>query len=86
MLFMKCGHAVAVLAALLGTSAVVGGFEIDINQVELVFAELINLTSAQLNGKQGKLLREQGSIILFCGLVLGVLHDINRSVSGRSEK
>lgn len=84
-MFTKLGHAVAVLTAFFGASAVVAGYEIDINQAQSVVAEMFNLSSAEWNGTQGKILRKQGFIMLFCGLVLGVLCDISRSVSARVE-
>jgi len=86
MFFTNFGKAIAWLATVLGLLAVVAGYEFDINQAESVVADMLNIDATQWNGKQGKVFREQGSIMLFCGLVLGVLCEISRSAAKRSEE
>lgn len=85
MFFTIFGRAVAWLATVVGITAVVAGYEFDINQAESVVADMLNINASQWNGKQGKVFREQGFIMLFCGLVLGVLCDISRSVARKAE-
>lgn len=47
---------------------------------------MLNINTTGWNGQQGKTFREQGFILLFCGLALGVLCDISRSAAKRSEE
>ena len=85
MFFTNFGRAIAWLATILGIISVVAGFEIDIKQAESVVADMLNVNANQWNGKQGKVLREQGFAVLFCGVILGVLCDISRSVANKAE-
>lgn len=85
MFFTKAGGIVAWLAAVFGVAAVVAGYEFDINQADSVVAEILKINATGWNGQQGRVFREQGFILLFCGLVLGVLCDISRSAVGKSE-
>ncbi|MDO9639808.1 MAG: hypothetical protein Q7J44_14815 [Pseudotabrizicola sp.] len=86
MFFTNFGRVVAWFATVAGIFGVVAGHEFDINQAESVFANMLNIDASQWNGKQGKVFRQQGYIMLFCGLVLGILTEISRSVAGRREE
>lgn len=86
MFFTHVGRAIAWLATVLGTFAVIAGYEFDINQANSAVAEMLNINTTGWNGQQGKTFREQGFILLFCGLVLGVLCEISRCAAKRSEE
>ncbi|MES2847378.1 MAG: hypothetical protein V4747_20350 [Pseudomonadota bacterium] len=85
MFFTNFERAVAWLVTVLGFLGVVAGYEFDINQAGSVAADMLGIDASQWNGKQGKVFREQGYLLLFCGLVLGILTEISRSVSGRDK-
>lgn len=86
MFFTKAGRIVAWIGTVLGFLAMITGYEIDINQTASIFADVLPIETAQKAEAQGDVLRQQGATILFCGLILGILTEISRSVVGWSEQ
>lgn len=85
MFFTKAGRIVAWIGTVLGFLAVVQGYEIDINGTRSVFADMFRLDTDQRASMQAKVFINQGSIALFCGLVLGILTEISWSVARRGQ-
>lgn len=85
MFFTKAGGIVARIAMVLGVLSLVLGYEVSINQTGSIFAEAFRIDSVQKAAAQSKLSISQGYIVLFCGLVLGVLTEISRSVADLRE-
>lgn len=85
MFFTKAGAIVAGIAIVLGIMSLVLGYEVGFNQTESIFAEAFRIDSVQKAAAQSKLSISQGYIVLFCGLVLGILTEISRSVADLRE-
>lgn len=85
MFFTKAGAIVAGIAMVLGMMSLVLGHEVRFNQTESIFAEVLRIDSVQKAAAQSKLSISQGYIMLFRGLVLGILTEISRSVADLRE-
>lgn len=85
MFFTKTGAIVAGIAMVLGVLSLILGYEVGFNQTESIFAEAFRIDSVQKATAQSKLSISQGYIVLFCGLVLGILTEISRSVADLRE-
>ena len=86
MFFTKAGRAIAWIGTVLGFLVMLSGYEIGINGTTSIFAELLPIVTPERADAQGDVFRHQGAVVLFCGLVLGILTDISRSVSGRNNE
>lgn len=81
MFFTKVGVIVAWIAMVLGVLTLVLGYEVGINQTGSIFADAFRIDSVQKAAAQSKLSISQGFIVFLCGLVLGILTEISRSVA-----
>jgi hypothetical protein len=86
MFFTKTGRIVAWIGTVLGFIVIVTGYEIDINGTASIFADVLPIATPQRAAAQSDVFRHQGAVVLFCGLVLGILTEISRSVSARGEE
>ena len=86
MFFTKAGRIVAWIGTVLGFLVMLTGYEIGINGTASIFADVIPIATPQRATAQSEVFRHQGAVVLFCGLVLGILTEISRSVSGRGEE
>lgn len=87
MFFTEASRIVAWIGAVLGLLVTSMGYEISINRTASIFVDVLPyLTTPQRAAEQGDVFRDQGSVVLFYSLVLGVLTEISRSVSGRGEE
>jgi len=82
MFFTKVGVIVAWIAMVLGVLTLMLGYEVGINQTGSIFADAFRIDSVQKAETQSKLSISQGYIVFLCGLVLGILTEISRSVAG----
>lgn len=85
MFFTKAGRVVAWIGTVLGFVAMLTGYEIDINGTASIFADMLPISTPERAEAQGDVFRHQGAVVLFCGLVLGILTEISRSVASRGE-
>lgn len=85
MFFTKAGRVVAWFGTVLGFVVMLTGYEIDINGTASIFADVLPIATPERAAAQSDVFRYQGAVVLFCGLVLGILTEISRSVSGRGE-
>ena len=68
-MFTKIGRVVGVISVLLGVAAIVGSF--------VVAPDMLSSGYDRMSMKQSALWLGQGSVLIFCGLVLGVLCEIS---------
>lgn len=85
MFFTQVGRVAAWISAVLGFLVMLIGYEIDINGTKSIFADIFPIATPQRAAAQSSVFRNQGAVVLFCGLVLGILTEISRSVSSRGE-
>lgn len=85
MFFTKAGRVVAWIGTVLGFVVMLTGYEIDINGTASIFADMLPISTPERAEAQGDVFRHQGAVVLFCGLVLGILTEISRSVASRGE-
>jgi len=85
MFFTTAGRVVAWIGTVLGFLVMLTGYEIDINGTASIFADVLPIATPQKAAAQSDVFRNQGAVVLFCGLVLGILTEISQSVSGRGE-
>lgn len=83
MFFTKAGRIVAWIGTVLGFLVMLTGYEIAINGTASIFSGVLPIPTPQRAAAQGDMFRHQGAVVLFCGLVLGILTEISRSVSDR---
>lgn len=86
MFFTKAGGVVAWIGTVLGFLGMLAGYEVDINGTASIFAEVLPISTPERAEAQGDAFRYQGAMLLFCGLVLGILTEISRSISGKGEE
>lgn len=86
MSFTKAGRVVAWIGTVLGFLGMLAGYEVDINGTASIFADFLPISTPERADAQGDAFRHQGAILLFCGLILGILTDISRSISGKGEE
>ena len=86
MFFTKAGRIAAWIATMLGFLVMLTGYEIDMNGTASVFGDVLTIATPQRAAAQSNVFTHQGAVVLFCGLVLGILTEISRSVSGRGEE
>lgn len=80
MFFTKAATIVAWLATVLGFLVVLTGCEISFQATESMFADIMRIHTEQRAVLQAGTFINQGAAVLLCGLVLGVLTEISRSV------
>ena len=85
MFFTTAGRVVAWIGPVLGFVVMLTGYEIDINGTASIFADMLPISTPERAEAQGDVFRHQGAVVLFCGLVLGILTEISRSVVSRGE-
>jgi hypothetical protein len=81
MFFTNAGRIAAWAASSLALLSIFMGYEIGWNQTDSILADAFRIDSAQKAAAQSKLSLSQGYTVLFCGLVLGILTEISRSVA-----
>lgn len=86
MFFTNAGRVVAWIGTVLGFLGMLAGYEIDINGTASIFADVLPISTPERAEAQGDTFRHQGAMLLFCGLVLGILTEISRSISGTGEE
>lgn len=86
MFFTKSGRIVAWIGTVLGFLCMLTGYEIDINGTASIFADVLPIATPQRAATQSDVFRDQGAVVLFCGLVLGILTEISRSVANHREE
>lgn len=84
MFFTKTGQVIAWIGTVLGFVVMVSGYELEINGPASIVAEILTLATPQKAAAQADVFGNQGALVLFCGLVLGILSEISLSVSVRS--
>lgn len=85
MFFIKAGRIAAWIATVLGFLGMLTGYEININGTASIFADVIPLATPQRAAAQSDVFRHQGAVVLFCGIILGILAEISQSVARRGE-
>jgi hypothetical protein len=86
MFFTKAGRVIAWIGTVLGFLVMLTGYEVDINGTASLFADVLPIATPERAAAQSDVFRNQGAVALFCGLVLGILTEISRSVSGKGEE
>ncbi|WP_444666566.1 hypothetical protein [Cereibacter changlensis] len=81
MFFTKAGTVVAWIATVLGFVAVVTGYEVTIRGTGSLFADMLPIDTDRKAYLQAKTFVGQGAVMLACGIALGILTEISRSVS-----
>lgn len=86
MFFTKAGSYVAWLGVVLGVFTMLTGYEVSWNGTASLFADFLPIDTARKAAVQSRVFINQGSIAIFCGLVLGVLTEISYSLAARVDK
>lgn len=85
MFFTNAGAVIAWICAIMGFMGLLAGYEVRFNGTASIFSDMLSFSTAQKAHVQGKVFISQGSAMLFCGLVLGVLTEISRSLAARND-
>lgn len=86
MIFTKAEGGVAWFGTVLGFIDMLTSDEIGINGTASIFVDVLPIASLERVGAQSDVFRHQAAVMLFCGLVLGILTEISRSVFGKGEE
>ena len=85
MFFTKLGRIVAWIATVTAALSIFIGYEIQWNQADSFVASLLSIESPEEARAQYRTSISQGYVVLFCGLVLGILAEISLSVAHKPE-
>lgn len=83
--FTSAGAVVAWICAVMGFLGLLAGYEITFSGTASIFSGILPIDTDQKAYVQGRLLVRQGALMLFCGLVLGILTEVSRSLAARND-